>query len=853
MSKNKKKKNFVQIDVDFGGGDELALPTVCHKTEPRGRGGFRGRGRGFGRGGGRDGFDRSGFGSERKPEFDDSNFSRKAFGGKQPQSMNGGYGGGRGFGRSDSFRDRDNRGGGGFGGGDRDRDFGRSDFGSRGGGGGGGGFGRSDSFRDRDRGNRGGGSFNSFRDRDGSNRGGGGMGFGPRSDSFRESRSPNGDMGGPDASEQDGDWRGGQKKEQPQMSQISLKTSGVSPSNANPWREPRSTSSRDSGSGFGRKGFGSRSGMSSPGGNGPPRSFGGGGGSKFAGGGSASSSKFASKSSSGFGASVLKNMDTGDPRLHYGKSNRFSSLMNNDSNSSTPRSSLQKPSPSNSSRFKSFGDATQQEAFPAMKPAAKPVSKEQRKVDNMSIDELKERLRKNKLKTQAANAKKESSTSSSNSKDTSNDTATSGNGNNKQSKKGRGKKAKKPPSEEVLRKREEAKRKKQEAARKKIDQKLVSKFRGAMKDHQALEVNEHTLRQIEVGLGGKQNILRQNESNYEHIARMLVTLIFDRANTRSATPIDLAVIYDIIFNKTTLAKSQREFVALVLEILSQIEEQQSVMAVLSAVTNGDILNSFLCHLPSVETEQIATEFEEYELQYVYPLSGGTVEAVEQHLASKPSVDELVQFVSDQMAKNKIYSNYKTMALILSYSLQTFYFAECSELSDEESDDFAKALIYCADKSEQKPMARLIRMLCYHEDEGKGDDDDDDEEEEEDGDEASSHELVLLSNVLSISSQFSYRGLVSLMKAIEAEGLMKYAAIQSFVQIEDDKYTEKRLTALSKMADWIAELDARMARIQMERDNELSDDDIQDDGYVGNVFAERKHKTAADYESLSFME
>merc|ERR1712110_1361124 len=105
-------------------------------------------------------------------------------------------------------------------------------------------------------------------------------------------------------------------------------------------------------------------------------------------------------------------MDTGDPRLHYGKKNsRFSKLMDNDSTSSTPRSSFQKPSPSNSSRFKSFGDTTQQEAFPAMKPAAKPVTKEKRKVDDMSIEELKERLRKNKLKSQAANAKKENAAS----------------------------------------------------------------------------------------------------------------------------------------------------------------------------------------------------------------------------------------------------------------------------------------------------------------------------------------------------------------------------------------------------------------------------------------------------------
>ena len=128
-------------------------------------------------------------------------------------------------------------------------------------------------------------------------------------------------------------------------------------------------------------------------------------------------------------------------------------------------------------------------------------------------------------------------------------------------------------------------------------------------------------------------------------------------------------------------------------------------------------------------------------------------------------------------------------------------------------------------------------------------------QEDEDEEASSHSLLVISNLLSISSRLDNGnlGLVSLMKAVEDEGLIKYASIQSFVQMQDDGYTEQRLLALSKLSDWIADLDARMARIQMERDNDSSDDDQHDDGYAGNLLAQRKHKTAADYETVSFLE
>jgi len=260
------------------------------------------------------------------------------------------------------------------------------------------------------------------------------------------------------------------------------------------------------------------------------------------------------------------------------------------------------------------------------------------------------------------------------------------------------------------------------------------------------------------------------------------------------------------------------------------------------------LKAFLSEIPSLRTESTQTEFEEYELQYVYPLDDDGMRRFEEHIASKPSLSAMIEFVTAQKAETKIYSNYRTMAMMLEYSLRTFYFAECSELDEEQCDDLAKQLIYSADRSgTRKPMSRLIAMLCYV---------DDAEDEEDDDEEVSSHSLLALSTMISTSSRLNngFHGLVSFLKAIDDEGLIKYAAIQSFVQCETDKYTEQRLLALSKMSDWIADLDARMARIRMERDNESSDEDPDhDDGYAGNLLAERKHKTAADYEAVTFMD
>jgi len=70
---------------------------------------------------------------------------------------------------------------------------------------------------------------------------------------------------------------------------------------------------------------------------------------------------------------------------------------------------------------------------------------------------------------------------------------------------------------------------------------------------------------------------------------------------------------------------------------------------------------------------------------------------------------------------------------------------------------------------------------------------------------------------------------------------------------NDKYTINRLLATSKLSDWYNELDARQARLAMERDNEANYEDDYDDSYAGNLYEKPKHKTAADYQAFSLID
>jgi len=187
----------------------------------------------------------------------------------------------------------------------------------------------------------------------------------------------------------------------------------------------------------------------------------------------------------------------------------------------------------------------------------------------------------------------------------------------------------------------------------------------------------------------------------------------------------------------------------------------------------------------------------------------------------------------------------------------FYFAEIAGDEDEEAlTERAKALCYEGDKSnDKKVFVRILEALCYADSDGNGEEDE--EEDEEEDDEVDSHRLLVLSGLISVSGERKDKnvGLVALLKALELSGFLQYSVIQCLVQSgQSDSYTVGRLGALSKMSDWITDLDSRMARIRAEKDEEEEDEeDDYDDGYVGNVLAARKHKTAADYEQLSFVE
>merc|ERR1719445_998755 len=155
---------------------------------------------------------------------------------------------------------------------------------------------------------------------------------------------------------------------------------------------------------------------------------------------------------------------------------------------------------------------------------------------------------------------------------------------------------------------------------------------------------------------------------------MVVQLLVHRSQ-----PVSLSQIYNIIFNKSKLKESPTEFVALVLEILSQIESQSSAgpLSVVQCVLRENNLK-YLEQLPALRSEAVQTEFEEYELQYVFPLSADTMDSVTAHLATSPSLDEVLEFVRNlKESSGTVFSNFETMRLILAYVLKTYYFVECA--------------------------------------------------------------------------------------------------------------------------------------------------------------------------------
>jgi len=385
----------------------------------------------------------------------------------------------------------------------------------------------------------------------------------------------------------------------------------------------------------------------------------------------------------------------------------------------------------------------------------------------------------------------------------------------------------------------------------KVDKKLVRKFnKDCLGQNKQIEINNDTEKLILFGLSQKENILKRDENNYEKIANLLIKVIFNEKNIKQKNKqkvIDLDKIYDIIYNKTNLAQSgPNEFLALILEILSLTEIERSCLFVTKYIDSKDLINKYLAKTPNIESKQTMKEFEEYGLQYIYPLNMEIINNLEQKINEKCSIKDIAKHLKDLKRENLIYSNYKTIHLILSYVLNTFYFNLCID-DEHKNEELAKSLIVSGGKEMEKTdFFEIIELLhCKN----KDDEDKEDEEEDED-DEVDSHSLLILSNIISISSKMNneYKGLLSLLKRMELNRLIHYKAIQNFVQCDSDKYTKNRLNALSKLTDWTNDLDAKQARIEMEKDNEIyEEEDGADNEYAGNLLAQRKHKTAADYE------
>jgi len=259
----------------------------------------------------------------------------------------------------------------------------------------------------------------------------------------------------------------------------------------------------------------------------------------------------------------------------------------------------------------------------------------------------------------------------------------------------------------------------------KVDKKLVKKFnRECLGNNKPIEINNDTERLILFGLSQKENILKRDEENYEKIAQLLCGVIVDEKNIKNKNKnkvIGLDKIYDIIYNKTNLRESTQEFVALVLEILSLIEIKKSCLSVVDSIDSKDMMRKYLAKTPDVGTKGIMKEFDEYGLQYVYPLNDEIIKDIQNQIDQKVSLDQLLQSLLNMKDKQIIYSNYKTLNIILPYILKTFYFNKCTQNDEEKNEEIAKSLIISQKTAEKTVFAQIINLLCYKDD-SKNDDD-----------------------------------------------------------------------------------------------------------------------------------
>ena len=398
----------------------------------------------------------------------------------------------------------------------------------------------------------------------------------------------------------------------------------------------------------------------------------------------------------------------------------------------------------------------------------------------------------------------------------------------------------------------------------KVDKKLVKKFnKDCLGQNKSIEINNDTEKMIIFGLSQKENILLREEENFEKIAVKLYEVLLNDKNLKNKNKskiITLDKMYGIIFNKTKLNEDRDSFLALVLELLSQIETKKSCLMAVDMLESGDILNKYFKKIPDIKDDNVVNEFDEYGLNYAYPLDNDIYDGLKGLINNKCTLTEILQFLTDLAGKQKIFTNYKTMKIVLEYVLKSFYFAKCEEKDDEKNEELAKKLFISGEIKKKTEFGKIISLLHCKPDNKDNDDDDDDEEDEEEedvDDDVDSHSLLILSNIISVSSSLNNNnnGLLSLLKTLEIANLIKFPAINKFwIDGNNDKYTISRLSAISKLTDWYSELDARQARIAMERDNnEYEDDGAYDNSYAGNLYEKPKHKTAADYQAFSLID
>merc|ERR1712187_539307 len=116
-----------------------------------------------------------------------------------------------------------------------------------------------------------------------------------------------------------------------------------------------------------------------------------------------------------------------------------------------------------------------------------------------------------------------------------------------------------------------------------------------------------------------------------------------------------------------------------------------------------MMRKYLAKTPDVGTKGIMKEFDEYGLQYVYPLNDEIIKDIQNQIDQKVSLDQLLQSLLNMKDKQIIYSNYKTLNIILPYILKTFYFNKCTQNDEKKMEKEKK-------EKQQKVDKKLVKKF-----------------------------------------------------------------------------------------------------------------------------------------------